>query len=487
MIPHTFPTQVNPVTGNTEMLVRFLASPTGLQRWVDYIPVKTIVGAYTSEMTANAGGYQAIKKVIYTTSMRPFADYVPVFEDVSATTPFTTDATGYIPVCTSGGSNAFLDLVFENPTLDSRITFTRASAGTYFNSAGTLVSATTNEARIDYDPATLVCKGLLIEESRTNLLTYSEQFASAAGWNNIIGGNGATPVRVQDAAVAPDGTMTADEITLNCVGTLSTDASGIQKLISVTTVPYAGTVWVKAKNASDVGKTLEFRHAAASSASVVTLTAEWVRIVRIETGFGTGETSFIIRRRGSTTPGNIPVSFYIWGAQFEAGAFPTSYIKTEASQVTRAADVASMTGTNFSDWYNESEGTFVVKVTQISATGTRPIVQIDDTTGNEQITLRGNVANPEFYVVDGGVDQVQIDAGTITSNTSYTLAGAYKLNDFAASKDGAVTVTDTSGTLPTVTQMRIGNDGTNWLSGWIRSITYYPRRLSDLVLRSLSL
>jgi hypothetical protein len=100
-----------------------------------------------------------------------------------------------------------------------------------------------------------------------------------------------------------------------------------------------------------VGKTLEFRHAAAGGAVVLTLTAEWKRYERIETGYSTGATAFLLRRRGATTPGDVTVSFYIWGAQLEQGAFPTSYIPTTSPAVTRAADVASMTGTNFSDWY----------------------------------------------------------------------------------------------------------------------------------------
>jgi hypothetical protein len=55
--------------------------------------------------------------------------------------------------------------------------------------------------------------------------------------------------------------------------------------------------------------------------------------------------------------GNGTSGIYIWGAQVEAGAFPTSYIPTTGATATRAADVASMTGTNFSSWYNVNQGT----------------------------------------------------------------------------------------------------------------------------------
>jgi hypothetical protein len=69
---------------------------------------------------------------------------------------------------------ATLDLSFLTPgSLDPRITFTRASTGTYFDVSGTMRTATTNAPRWDYDPVTLALRGLLIEEARTNLLLNS--------------------------------------------------------------------------------------------------------------------------------------------------------------------------------------------------------------------------------------------------------------------------------------------------------------------------
>ena len=77
-------------------------------------------------------------------------------------------------------STPALLLDFTTGTLDSRITFTRSTTGSYYNSAGVLSTAAINAPRFDYNPSTLQAKGLLIEESRTNLLTYSEQFDNAA-------------------------------------------------------------------------------------------------------------------------------------------------------------------------------------------------------------------------------------------------------------------------------------------------------------------
>jgi len=67
-----------------------------------------------------------------------------------------------------------LALDFTTASLDPRITFTRTTGAsnpaTYIDSSGVITAATNNQPRFDYDPVTLVCKGLLIEESRTNSL-----------------------------------------------------------------------------------------------------------------------------------------------------------------------------------------------------------------------------------------------------------------------------------------------------------------------------
>jgi hypothetical protein len=82
----------------------------------------------------------------------------------------------------AGGLNAdqlALDLQFAaDKTLTARVgptpTFTRASSGTFVGSNGLIQTAATNVARFDHDPVTLDSRGLLIEESRTNLLLQSE-------------------------------------------------------------------------------------------------------------------------------------------------------------------------------------------------------------------------------------------------------------------------------------------------------------------------
>jgi hypothetical protein len=181
----------------------------------------------------------------------------------------------------------------------------------------------------------------------------------------------------------------------------------------------------------------------------------------------------------------------VWGAQLEAGAFATSYIPTVASQVTRSADVATMTGTNFSSWYNQSEGTFVASASTLKppSVATANFIAIaSDGTQNERVQNVIDTANVTAGVIDGNVSQANF-TNAYTLNQILNSAIAYKVNDFAASFNGGTATTDVSGTIPTVNRMSLGSswDGANFfLNGHIRQIAYYNTRLPNATLQALT-
>jgi hypothetical protein len=137
--------------------------------------------------------------------------------------------------------------------------------------------------------------------------------------------------------------------------------------------------------------------------------------------------------------------------------------------------VATITGTNFSDWWQAGLGGTTVQALPSTVSGICPLIQFDDNTANEIIALRGNTANPELYIVDGGAPQAQIDAGTIAANTAYSLTGWWQTNFCAARKDNGARVEDLTATIPTVTQARLGSDGANYLNGHLTTINYYDQ------------
>lgn len=177
---------------------------------------------------------------------------------------------------------------------------------------------------------------------------------------------------------------------------------------------------------------------------------------------------------------------FIWGSQLEAGASTTSYIPTSATALTRNADVATITGTNFSGFWQAGKGSALVRARPGTVSGTRPWVQFDDATADNIIALRGNTTNPELYIRGSGSDQAQIDAGTIAANVSYRLAGAWATNDCAASINSGTPVRDGVATIPVVTQARLGSDGTNYLNGHLEAIEYYDDRQRNSALQILS-
>ena len=180
-----------------------------------------------------------------------------------------------------------------------------------------------------------------------------------------------------------------------------------------------------------------------------------------------------------------------WGAQMEAGAFVTSYIPTVAATVTRAADIATMTGTNFSSWYNASEGTVVAGFgSYANNSGGNPgVLQIDDGASSNSVRMfAGSSVSPVFNVNTGGVSQAYLSSGVLSPSVSAKMAGAYALNNFAKSLNGAALETDASGTVPVVNRMLIGSGtgGVGYLNGYIRSITYYASRLTNAQLQAIT-
>lgn len=364
-----------------------------------------------------------------------------------------------------------LALDFTTASLDPRITFTRTgNTATVINSNGLIESALADTPRFDYTLNTGgACKGLLIEESRANICLQSQDLTTT--WLNNLPG-----CVTADAAISPDGTQNADQIVLT--------GGGFQYVYQDVTVVsgqvYTFSFYVKA---ATVGNT-SFRaypDYTGVAATTITPTQDWVRRTITFTAVDTtARMAFAIPSTGN------PISIYIWGVQLELGAFATSYIPTTATALTRNADVATMTGTNFSDWYSAGIGGISVNSIPSTISGTRPTIQFDDATANEIIALRGNTSNPELYIVDNGVAQAQIDAGTISANNAYNLTGTWATNSCAAAINGNAAVTDSSATMPTVTQARLGCDGTNYFNGWLRTVRYWPQRITNAETQAFS-
>jgi hypothetical protein len=394
-----------------------------------------------------------------------------------------------------------LALDFTTASLDSRVTFTRAGAtATCVNSSGFITSVAADIPRFDYDPITLACKGLLIEESRVNSCLYSEDYTQAA-WSKT----GSTVTA--DAAVAPTNTTVADKLVENT----STGTHTVQQLFNYTSgVAYTWSFYAKQAGRSVIrmfenvlqGIVFAEFNLATGVATPIGSTSGWTRnaiamqdagngwwrcIVTATPGANITNNAFITRVQlydGTSTSytGDGVSGVFLFGGQMETGAFATSYIPTEASQVTRTADVATMTGTDFSDWFNASEGTFAVTATVPAITGLNMrFISANDGTSSNRIDLFG-ITNTQLRVVNSGSVQALVTSGSIASYQERTSVGAYKANSFATATNADAISVATSGTVPTVDQLYIGRatiSSATYCNGTIKRINYWQQRLTD--------
>lgn len=185
----------------------------------------------------------------------------------------------------------------------------------------------------------------------------------------------------------------------------------------------------------------------------------------------------------------LTVSGSVQYAQLEAGSFATSVIINAGSALTRTADSAVMTGTNFSSWYNQSEGTFVVTGDRNTAGGSTGVLFGCAETGNFNNSMYAANTSGGGSVVDmlyfsSGVSQASVGRNPANILNPFKLATSYAANDFAGTVDGQSPNTDASGTVPAPMQLlAIGSapwapTSAHW-NGHIQSIAFYPRRLSN--------
>ena len=391
-----------------------------------------------------------------------------------------------------------LKLDFANArALDPRITFTRASTATYVGRDGLIKTAGEDEARFDHDPATGESLGLLIEDSRTNLLPQSQQYTSTY-WNDLT----TLPTGwTTTAGPAPDGTDT--------VTTWNSGNQIYEANVSYSVGPqYTASVFVKDMTGGGGSVRLGPDHTTdyvggdprvtfqPSTQSFTTVGSGvqgygyheypngWYR-VWFKYTLSVSDNIFNIVQLGAYNIG-------IWGAQVEEGAFPTSYIPTSGATVTRAKDEVLITGERFESWINKNEGTWLIDFRLIGAAAGLLSISNTGASVNERYMM-WNIATDgqvSAAVVDGGVLQTNNSISfTPGQTTQFTKAiFAVKENDFAITANGLTPVTDNSGTVynsPTQLRFAYGN-GANTPYAHFKTCIYYPKRLTNAQLQTLT-
>jgi hypothetical protein len=307
-----------------------------------------------------------------------------------------------------------------------------------------------------------------MEEQRTNTALYSSNIGNAY-WSG-------TSSKTANFGISPDGTQNAARIT----GGGYFQSGSISKTGTQTFSFWAKTI---SGNSENIDVYLDGGFTTTSK----TITGSWVRYSVTQT-FGSADTGTI-----GIYPLSANILFY--GPQLESGAFSTSYIPTTSASATRSADVCQITGSDFSSFWNASEGSVAVEFSRPidgSASGDSMIYIFPDSSdpANSQIGAYITSGKNTAYGYGSSAFQYNFDHGTQLANTTYKIATGVKLNDFASSQNGGAVLTDTSGSVPgSISRLLIGY--LSWstgarLNGHIARLRYFNKRLPNADLRYLT-
>ena len=375
--------------------------------------------------------------------------------------------------------------------------YTPTTTAAITNYTPILQTAASGVARFDCNPTTGESLGLLIEESRTNLLINGECLGSNAmptGWavdqgfgglipinyiNNTYGGYGSFSFSIYGTTTAVNRLLispTNSQITVlpNTAYTLSYNCNIANGIYAYALVPNfmwydAGAVLLSSTNGTQITPTNTYTR----YNTTVTTPANAVSLrIRLDfNGYGTASTV-------------VGFTMRLGGLQLEAGSFATSYIPTTTSAITRAAESASMTGTNFSSWFNAGAGTFYAEGIALSVNSNARIISSQSST-------------TEFLGYSGASNsQVanMFDGTTLQTGNSFAYGSVFKM---AGSYTVTVKILTLNGSTPATTAISSGFQGTtsiqfcpaagsNYSDNWIKRITYYPVALTSTQLVTLT-
>jgi hypothetical protein len=351
----------------------------------------------------------------------------------------------------------------------------------------------------------------LIEEARTNLITDSEVLDADS--SEYTGKNlSATDPGIQDGTLAPDGVTQAYFSLESDALTSQERRLEVDNFLPTTSTTYTLSVFAKVK--TDHVRRLGFRGFGAGSqntypvfdlvnGTVVNAGSSWSNTQIEDYGNGWYRCSSTVATASANSPllhiladdadgsgtfyvGDTEGGLYLWGLQVEEGSFPTSYIPTSGSTVTRSVDVASIATSAFG--FNEDEGT-VFAEGRTSSSLISALFTINDNSVNNRISQRLTGSNVQAFIMDGGTAQASINVSNHIIGSFSKSALAYQENNFNNASQGTLGTADTSGTVASsLTQIELGTSRSpsNMLNGHIKKLQYFPRRLSDTELQEIT-
>jgi len=365
-----------------------------------------------------------------------------------------------------------------------------------------------NIPRIDYTNGS--CPAILIEPQRTNLVLRSEEFQTI--WTNERSSEQVNVI------VSPAGILTGTKLVEDTTATSShLILQGIGGLASGSTLSF--TVYVKAAERTSVrlqiNDGVSLANAVFANYNVSTGTASatqsigtftgasstispvgngWYRcsISGVATGVIAVQVRIFLLSAGNIVyTGDGTSGVYIWGAQLETGAYPTSYIPTLGSAQTRNLDNISKTAV--SALIGQTEGTIFaeVRISRLIGTVSRYIFHISDGTANNRIYIAFSGASSNIIrarIFKAGNLETTIETSTITTTGRYKLALAYKNNDVVFYVNGVQIGTDVTASIPACSRVDLGQNyiAASQFADSIINANIFKTRLTNTELQNLT-
>jgi hypothetical protein len=382
-------------------------------------------------------------------------------------------------------------------------TFSGSAGSTRVGESGLIVGA--SAPRFEYDPVSMVCRGLLVEEQGTNEAIQTESLDNAA-WSKINGGFTSTNV-----VSAPDGTLTGDLFVANA-GVIGYVSRNYAHTAGTT---YTRSIWYKpagrasfsilapgsALYADGINRAATFTFTGAGSYSTSGSGAAgeirqypdgWYRCGLTYTPDLTAVVGMQYR---DVALGNGVDGVYMWGAQWDTGPRMLSYVPaTGGSKVTRTADFGTINGILSSPWFNPDEGTFLVEgsTVDVFSGATRRLIEVGTSTERFVVGFSG-ATMARFLTVAGGLTQADITAAVASCAGVNKLVCSYGGGRVQMAANGSLSALTIAPAMPAWSAssvLRIGSDvGTAaaFANAPQRRLTYWPRSLPAAMLRELSL
>lgn len=463
----------------------------------------------SKSIQALSNGWYRCSVTVTTTTITTLG--LAVYATDTDSNPASTNSSIYI-----WGIQAEVGL-FATSYVPATVTFTnRASGGTYIDATGTLQTAASGVARLQYSLQDLgLAPYLLRETSRTNSIRNNMMTGAVAGTPGTIPTNWSLGT-VAGLTYSVIGTGTEKGVTYIDIQVSGTPTAngffGVQSdslVAAAAAQTWTGSVWTKlvSGNFTNVTTYLELRETdnvptfLSNSLTTITIGSALTRYSATRT-LASATTAYVSLRNVFQVTVDLAVNFTvrIGMPQLELGASATSVIATTTTAATRAADTSTSTSAtragdvanmlNIASLYNPVEGTIYSQWDSFANSTDRYVysfTQAASTTDRVELTINSsNVVNPRTVIA--GAALATISGGTYTVNSSAKNSFAYASTNYVSSLAGATAVTaNTTGVLPSLTsRIIIGRMGSNSLNGHVQRIAYYPTRLTDAEIQLLS-